>query len=95
MWRVNETLMRSVVSLASFVEEVARHDELERSAMTALEALAGALEDLDHAEKAELAAVARQMHADAIRDPTAGDAHRRFLAEFPVAFGLVASEEDS
>ena len=90
--QMNPVLMDLVVRLAATVDELLDDDKYARGAQKVLESMVADLEKLDPDERRELVAHVQGMAAQADRNPLASDGYRRFLAEFPTGFGIVAED---
>jgi hypothetical protein len=87
---VEEVLMDLVVMLAGTVDELAGlEDRYERELLNVLESVAGELEKLSPDDRLVFAAHVEAMNTRAAADPLVSAKYRRFLAEFPAAFGLI------
>jgi hypothetical protein len=85
---VDEVLMDLVVMLAGTVDELAGLEEYERELMNVLESVAWEREKLSAEDRRVFAAHVESMSARAATDPLVSAGYRKFLAEFPAAFGL-------
>jgi len=80
--------------LAGTVDELAGLDDsYGRELMNVLESVAAELEKLTPDERKLFAAHVDAMSARAAADPLASTEHRKFLAEFPAAFGLIENTD--
>jgi hypothetical protein len=76
--------------LAGTVDELAGlEDGYERELMNVLESVMGELQKLSADDRRVFAAHVEAMSARAAADPLVSAGYRKFLADFPAAFGLI------
>ena len=81
--------MDLVVMLAGTVDELAGLDDrYERELMNVLESVAVELQKLSDDDRRVFAAHVESISERAAADPVVSAGYRKFLAEFPTAFGL-------